>query len=74
MDVKTSGTIKQKIDKSIQDNYNTFEKTIGMADGFQCTNIEINDLHHTANVTYNVLRGGIFFDNYISKKTVLNSF
>ena len=42
-----------------------------MADGFQCTEIEINDLHHTANVTYNVLRGGVFFDNYKIQK---NSF
>ena len=74
LDVKTSGTIKQKIDKSIQDNYNAFEKTIGMADGFQCTNIEINDLHHTANVTYNVLRGGIFFDNYNVQKNNFLSF
>ena len=42
-----------------------------MADGFQCTNLDINDLHHTANVTYNVLRGGIFYDNYNIQK---NSF
>ena len=45
-----------------------------MADGFQCTNIEINDLHHTANVTYNVLRGGIFFDNYNVQKNNFLSF
>ena len=63
LDVKQSDTVKEKINKSIQDNYNAFEKTIGMADGFQCTNIEINDLHHTANVTYNVLRGGIYSNN-----------
>ena len=63
--------IAKKLEKSLADNYSAFEKNIGMADGFQCTGVGINDLHHTANVTYNVLRGGIFFDNYTIKK---NSF
>ena len=34
----------------------------------------MNDLHHTANVTYNVLRGGIFSDNYNIQKSRLLSF
>ena len=70
-DLKAKDLIEEKLENSLADNYNTFEKHIGMADGFQCTNININDLHHTANVTYNVLRGGIFFDNYNIQK---NSF
>ena len=45
-----------------------------MADGFQCTNNRMNDFHHTANVTYNVLRGGIFSDNYNIQKSGLLSF
>jgi len=71
LDLKDPSTIEEKLEKSVKDNYNTFEKYIGMSDGFQCTNLDINDLHHTANVTYNVLRGGIFFDNYSIHK---NSF
>jgi len=70
-DLKGNDRIKEELEKSLADNYNAFEKNIGMADGFQCTNINTNDLHHTANVTYNVLRGGIFFDNYTIQK---NSF
>ena len=70
-DLKDSDSIEKKLEKSLADNYSAFEKNIGMADGFQCTEIEINDLHHTANVTYNVLRGGVFFDNYKIQK---NSF
>ena len=70
-DLKKNDCIEDKLEKSLADNYNAFEKNIGMADGFQCTNIDMNDLHHTANVTYNVLRGGIFFDNYTIQK---NSF
>ena len=73
-DLKEHDTLKDKLEESILDNYYEFEKNIGMADGFQCTNNNMNDLHHTANVTYNVLRGGIFFDNYNIQKTSLVSF
>ena len=70
-DLKNSDSIEKKLEKSLADNYSAFEKNIGMADGFQCTNYSINDLPNTSNVTYNVLRGGIFFDNYTIQK---NSF
>ena len=73
-DLKEHDTLKDKLEESILDNHYEFEKNIGMADGFQCTNNDMNDLHHTANVTYNVLRGGIFSDNYNIKKTSLVSF
>ena len=73
-DLKEHRTLKDKLEESILDNHYEFEKNIGMADGFQCTNNGMNDLHHTANVTYNVLRGGIFSDNYNIQKTSLVSF
>ena len=73
-DLKDIDSLAKKVEGSLTDNYNSFEKCIGMADGFQCTNIEINDLHHTANVTYNVLRGGIFFDNYNIQKNSFKQF
>ena len=73
-DLKEHDTLKDKLEESILDNHYQFEKNIGMADGFQCTNNSMNDLHHTANVTYNVLRGGIFSDNYNIQKSSLLSF
>ena len=73
-DLKEHDTLKDKLEESMLDNHYEFEKNIGMADGFQCTNNAINDLHHTANVTYNVLRGGIFADNYNIQKTSFVSF
>ena len=73
-DLKEHRTLKDKLEESILDSHYEFEKNIGMADGFQCTNNGMNDLHHTANVTYNVLRGGIFSDNYNIQKTSLVSF
>ena len=73
-DLKEHDNLKDKLEESILDNHYQFEKNIGMADGFQCTNNSMNDLHHTANVTYNVLRGGIFSDNYNIQKSSLLSF
>ena len=73
-DLKENDTLKDKLEESILDNHYQFEKNIGMADGFQCTNNSMNDLHHTANVTYNVLRGVIFSDNYNIQKSSLLSF
>ena len=72
-DLSDNTKIKQKLEDSILSNHLNFEKIIGSADGFQCTRNRINDLHHTANVTYNILRGGVFFDNYnIIKKRFIN--
>ena len=74
LDLKNTSTIEKKLEKSIKEDYRAFEKYIGTADGFQCTNITINDLHHTANVTYNVLRGGVFLDNYNIRKKNFHDF
>ena len=71
--LKNPSSIEKKLEKSIQENYITFEKYIGSADAFQCTREDINDLHHTANVTYNILRGGVFLNNYnIKRESFLN--
>ena len=59
-DLKENDNLKDKLEESILDNHYQFEKNIGMADGFQCTNNSMNDLHHTANVTQCVKRRNIF--------------
>ena len=72
-EISDTTKIEQELEESVRKNHSTFEQIIGSADGFQCTRNRINDLHHTANVTYNVLRGGIFFDNYnITKKRFID--
>ena len=63
-DLNDASKIELKLEESIRENHLLLQSAIGSADGFQCTNETINDLHHTANTTFNVLRGGVFLNNY----------
>ena len=63
-DLNDASKIELKLEESIQKNHLLLQSAIGSADGFQCTNETINDLHHTANTLFNVLRGGVFLNNY----------
>ena len=63
-DLKDTSKIELKLEESIRENHLLLECAIGSADGFQCTNKTINDMHHTANVLFNVFRGGVFSHNY----------
>jgi len=63
-DLNDASKIELKLEESIRENHLLLQSAIGSADGFQCTNEIINDLHHTANTTFNVLRGGVFLNNY----------
>ncbi len=49
-------------------------KIIGTADGFQATSETLSTAHHTANVLFNVMRGGLFDDNYVISKRDFQSF
>lgn len=57
-------TISNEIDKSIKENHISLMKYIGSSDGFQLTSSTNNNLHHTSNVLFNIMRGGIFVQNY----------
>jgi hypothetical protein len=71
-DLKDSSKIEKKLEKSILENHLLLESAVGSADGYQCTNVTINDLHHTANAMFNLFRGGIFVKNYdVQKKDFL---
>ncbi|MBT5996219.1 MAG: hypothetical protein HOG73_10935 [Candidatus Marinimicrobia bacterium] len=59
-----STNIELKLKKSTEENHQLLEGAVGSADGYQCTNETINDLHHTANSMFNLLRGGVFLNNY----------
>lgn len=40
------------------------KRMVSLADGFQLTNTEICTARHYTNVLFNIMRGGIFIDNY----------
>ena len=67
-------TIKNEIDKSVKQNHLLLKKYIGSSDGFQLTSSTNNNLHHTSNVLFNIMRGGIFVKNYDISKNDFISF
>ena len=72
-------SIKQNIDleKQIRDDIDSGTQNLiqlaARADGQQCTADKLNDSRHFSNVMFNIMRGGIFDDNYqIRKDDFLN--
>jgi len=57
-------TVAEAIDHSVNQGSDMLARIMAAADGFQATAEEIVSAHHYANVLFNVLRGGIFDDQY----------
>jgi hypothetical protein len=72
--ISLAETIKSKTDleKQIQDDIDSgtqnLIKLVAAADGMQCTADKLIDTRHFSNVMFNIMRGGIFDDNYQIKK------
>ena len=56
--------ISEAIARSVDEGSDRLARILARADGFQATAEEIVCAHHYANVLFNTLRGGIFFDQY----------
>lgn len=56
--------LREKLTASIASGSDKLSKMMAAADGFQSTNEETVSAHHYANVLFNVLRGGIFDEQY----------
>nr|WP_136251602.1 hypothetical protein [Ningiella ruwaisensis] len=52
------------IERSIKKGADKLARIIAAADGFQCTEEKTVSVHHYANTLFNVMRGGIFADQY----------
>jgi hypothetical protein len=57
-------TLSQQISQSIDDGCDALARLMAASDGFQLTSEENVSAHHYANVLFNILRGGIFDDQY----------
>ena len=62
--LRNPAELGEAISRSIDSGTDSLAKIIGSCDGFQATAEENVTVHHYANVLYNVLRGGYFFDQY----------
>jgi hypothetical protein len=58
----------QEIEKDIASNESNLRKLVGEADGLQLTNNQLSNANHFSNVMFNIMRGGIFADQYWIKK------
>ena len=55
---------KAAIKAAISDNDRELHNLLAQADAFQSSEDQMNHLHHTANVLFNSMRGGIFLNHY----------
>ena len=62
--IQNKDNLDDKINKSIRKGTEELKIYIGSADGFQVSNNKMDDFHHTSNVLFNIMRGGVFVDNY----------
>ena len=56
--------LAEAINKSVDNGSDDLARIIAKSDGFQSTAEENVSVHHYANVLFNVLRGGFFYDQY----------
>ena len=50
--------------EAIKINALELKELLASADAFQCSNDLMSQIHHTANVLFNSMRGGVFIDGY----------
>ena len=61
--VKTS-KLSDEVDADIVKGTQNLIKIVAASDGLQTSDIELNAARHFSNTMYNVMRGGIYVDNY----------
>lgn len=57
-------TLGQALEDDIAANQSALWKIVASADGIQLSNNQLYSAHHFANVMFNVMRGGVFADQY----------
>jgi hypothetical protein len=66
--IRTSDNIKQLVDADIEKGTSNLKKIVAKADGMQTGNDELSCARHFSNTLFNVMRGGIFTNNYTLDK------
>ncbi|MGZ5264013.1 MAG: hypothetical protein ACXWBY_01635, partial [Kaistella sp.] len=66
--IETNADLQQTIQKDIDLGTENLVKLVASADGLEYTNDVMTDARHFANSMFNIMRGGIFDDNYTIEK------
>lgn len=65
---------EELVNTSINEDTEKLRQIVAQADGLQLTNEELSYARHYANTMFNVMRGGIFIDNYWATKADFTDF
>jgi hypothetical protein len=66
--IKNEKNIAENIQKDIDLGTENLKKLVASADGLQFTKDDLRDSRHFSNTLFNIMRGGIFDDNYTIEK------
>ena len=72
--IKKDFKINADIEADVALGSHNLAKIVGTSDGFQVTEDRLSANHHFSNVLFNVMRGGLFMDNYWVDKEDLIAF
>ncbi len=67
--IKNTENVAAKIQETIEQGSKELTKLTSSADGLQLTADELRNTRHFANTLFNLMRGGIFDNNYILEKS-----
>ncbi|WBX96059.1 hypothetical protein [Chryseobacterium gambrini] len=66
--IKNEKNLVENIQNDIDLGTENLKKLVASADGLQFTNDDLRDSRHFSNTLFNIMRGGIFDDNYTIEK------
>jgi len=66
--IRNSVSLETLIKEDIDQGTLNLKKLVSFADGFQLTNTDLCYARHYSNTLYNVMRGGVFVNNYLIEK------
>ena len=66
--IKNQSTLLQQLNDSVEEGTQQLIALVGASDGLQLTSDRTRNTRHFANTMFNIMRGGIFDDNYTIEK------
>ncbi len=72
--IKADKNIRAEVYADVAEGSDNLARIVGNADGLQVTEDVLSSNHHFSNVLFNVMRGGLFDDNYTVGKSDLINF
>jgi len=74
LQIRENPELEQLVHSDIEKGVENLVKLVAAADGLQSTADHLNDARHYSNVLFNIMRGGIFDNNYTFDKSDLLKF